>query len=321
MGGCTVIKSMKGIHHISAIVGHPQATADFYAGVLGLRLLKKTVNFDDPNTYHLYFGNELGDPGTIMTFFNWMDGPKGRIGNGQVGVIAFAIPENSLPFWENRLTQFAIPFNDTSRFGERSITFEDSHGVKLELVERPEGNTNGWSFNGVTKEVAIQGFAGVTLFSQNVNATETLLEQQFQMKRTGEQKGFFRYQAAGNIGNVIDITAVQSGRGEIGIGTVHHIAWRAEEDDDQLEWKQQLEAQGYHVTPVHDRSYFKAVYFREVGGILFEIATDPPGFTTDEEAAMLGQQLQLPARYEINRSKLESTLPPFTIREIGEING
>lgn len=308
------MKKTAGIHHITAIVGHPQENADFYAGLLGLRLVKKTVNFDDPGTYHLYFGNETGDPGTIMTFFNWAGAYPGKIGDGQVGVTAFAIPKGSFSFWEDRLQSFHIPFTIKNRFNERYLSFSDPHGLQLELVERENVPENTWSFSGITPKEAINGFAVATLLSSNPEETAgLLLEMGF--KQIGKEDDVIRFQSEASIGNQVDLKFTPTGRGSIGVGVVHHIAFRASDDYDQQEWSKLLRQKGFHLTPVQDRNYFNSIYFQEPGEILFEIATDPPGFAVDESLEAMGTSLMLPPQYEQYRDRLNSALIPFTVRE------
>ncbi|MFC5603684.1 ring-cleaving dioxygenase [Sporosarcina koreensis] len=312
-----MVNKTSGIHHITAIVGHPQENIDFYAGVLGLRLVKQTVNFDDPGTYHLYFGDEGGHPGTIITFFPWADAYQGVIGDGQVGVTSYAIPEGALVFWENRLKQFNVPFTKSQRFGEDYLTFDDPHGLHLEIVERAEGRMNTWEFGGINADTAIKGFGGATLFSKQPEKTAELLEKVMGLEKVGEEGGTIRFRSSGDIGNVIDLKMTTNGSGRMGVGTVHHIAWRAVNDQDQLEWKQHVEGFGYGVTPVQDRNYFNAIYFREHGEILFEIATDPPGFAHDESPETMGEHLMLPVQYEKYREQLERRLIPIQVRELG----
>ncbi|MFC3040833.1 ring-cleaving dioxygenase [Virgibacillus xinjiangensis] len=309
-------KKTAGIHHISAIVGHPQENVDFYAGVLGLRLVKKTVNFDDPGTYHLYFGNEGGKPGTIITFFPWADAYKGRVGAGQVGVTSYVVPVGAMGFWEDRLEKFHIPFTKTERFGEETLQFADPHGLHLEMVEREEGNVNTWNFGNVTPDVAIKGFGGATLLSKQPAKTAQLLEEVMGLEKVGTDGEFIRYRSFGDIGNVIDIKLTNSADGLMGVGTVHHIAWRADDDKDQLDWRNYLKGFGYGVTPVKDRQYFNAVYFREHGEILFEIATDPPGFAHDESPDTMGKELKLPKQYEPHRTTIEQHVIPIDVREL-----
>ncbi|MEL3973279.1 ring-cleaving dioxygenase [Rossellomorea oryzaecorticis] len=309
-------KKTMGIHHITAIVGHPQENVDFYAGVLGLRLVKKTVNFDDPGTYHLYFGDEGGRPGTIITFFPWAGAQQGVIGDGQVGVTSYVVPKGSLSFWEKRLGSFDIPFTKVERFGETYVEFDDPHGLHLEIVEREDGEHSTWSFGGVTPEVAIKGFGGATLLSVQPEKTAGLLEDVMGLEFVGREGDLARYRAASDIGNVIDLKMTPTGRGRMGAGTVHHIAWRAQDDEDQLEWQKLVEYNGYSVTPVIDRNYFNAIYFREQGEILFEIATDPPGFAHDESEGTMGEKLMLPQQYEGHREQLERALIPIEVREM-----
>lgn len=311
-------KKTMGIHHITAIVGHPQENIDFYAGVLGLRLVKQTVNFDDPGTYHLYFGNEGGKPGTIITFFPWPDAYKGKIGDGQVGVTSYVVPLGAMGFWEERLKKFSVAFAKMERFGEQYLEFDDPHGLHLEIVERAEGEVNTWTFGGVTPEVAIKGFGGATLLSARPEKTAVLLEQVMGLEKVGEEGDFVRYRSTADIGNIIDLKLTSIGRGEMGVGTVHHIAWRAKDDEDQLDWQKYVAANGYGVTEVKDRNYFNAIYFREHGEILFEIATDPPGFAHDESLETMGEELKLPKKYETHRETIENILLPITVRELGE---
>ncbi|HWO75317.1 MAG TPA: ring-cleaving dioxygenase [Bacillus sp. (in: firmicutes)] len=311
-----MIKRTEGIHHITAIVGNPQENVDFYAGVLGLRLVKRTINFDDPGTYHFYFGDEVGNPGTIMTFFPWPNAYKGRIGSGQVGVTSFVVPTGSFPFWEERLKKFNVEVTKSSRFGEDYLNFEDPHGLQLELVEREPGKKSEWSFGEVTSEVAIKGFGGATLLSARPAYTAKLLEETMGLEKIGEDGEYVRFQATADIGNIIDMKLSPVPKGMMGAGTVHHIAYRAKNDEDQLDWKSHVESAGFGVTPVQPRQYFNAIYFREYGDILFEIATDPPGFTLDEPQDSLGEKLMLPDWYEPQRDKIEKVLLPFKVREL-----
>ncbi|WP_394579181.1 ring-cleaving dioxygenase [Cytobacillus firmus] len=309
-------KATSGIHHISAIVGHPQENIDFYAGVLGLRMVKQTVNFDDPGTYHLYFGNNEGKPGTIITFFPWANAFQGEIGDGQAGVTSYAIPRGALEFWKDRFKKFKISYTMERRFSEESIRFQDPHGLVLEMVERDEGETNIWTFGGITPDVAVKGFAGATLYSSQPEQTAHLLESVMGLERIGEEGETIRFQSSAPIGNVIDLKKTSGKRGRMGVGTVHHIAWRAEDDQDQLEWREYVRSNGYGVTPVRDRNYFNAIYFREHGEILFEIATDPPGFAHDESPGEMGEKLMLPEQYENMRDRIKRKLIPIEVREL-----
>lgn len=303
-----------GIHHITAMVNDAQRNIDFYAGVLGLRLVKKTINFDRPEVYHLYFGNETGEPGTVITFFPWAKQLKGRIGKGQVGVTSYAIPEGSVTFWENRLQKFGVEFTSSVRFGENYLKFNDPDGLQLELIERDEGPINNWSFGGIRPENAIKGFGGATLISAQPNKTADVLENILGLECMGDESGFLRFKADAKVGNTIDIKLTPSVRGLMGAGTVHHIAWRAKDEESLLKWRTLLQEKGYYPTEIRDRNYFKAVYFHEEGGILFEIATNPPGFSVDEPVAELGKKLMLPSWLESKREELENTLPQVEAR-------
>ncbi len=309
-------KKTAGIHHITAIVGHPQENVDFYAGVLGLRLVKQTVNFDDPGTYHLYFGNEGGKPGTIITFFPWANARQGKIGDGQVGVTSYVVPKGAMDFWEQRLAKFGVPATKMERFGEQYLEFDDPHGLHLEIVEREEGEKNTWQVGEIKPEVAIKGFGGATLLSVKPHETAQLLENVMGLQKVGQEGDFIRFQSSADIGNVIDLKLTTIGRGQMGVGTVHHIAWRAKDDEDQLEWQKYVADSGYGVTAVRDRNYFNAIYFKEHGEILFEIATDPPGFAHDESLETMGEKLMLPEQYETHRDQIERALIPFEVREL-----
>jgi len=309
-------KKTAGIHHITAIVGHPQENVDFYAGVLGLRLVKQTVNFDDPGTYHLYFGNEGGKPGTIITFFPWANARQGKIGDGQVGVTSYVVPKGAMGFWEQRLAKFGVPATKMERFGEQYLEFNDPHGLHLEIVEREEGENNTWQAGEIKPDVAIKGFGGATLLSVKPHETAQLLENVMGLQKVGQEGDFIRFQSSADIGNVIDLKLTTIGRGQMGVGTVHHIAWRAKDDEDQLEWQKYVADSGYGVTAVRDRNYFNAIYFKEHGEILFEIATDPPGFAHDESLETMGEKLMLPEQYETHRDQIERALIPFEVREL-----
>jgi len=307
-----------GIHHITAMVNDAQRTIDFYAGILGLRLVKKTINFDRPEVYHLYFGNGSGQPGTVITFFPWPKQLKGRIGIGQVGVTGYLIPMGSIDFWENRLKKFGEEFSADVRFGEKYLKLQDPDGLEIELVERVEGPVNHWSFGGVLPEVAIKGFSGATLISAQPHKTAEVLENVLGLECVGQEEGFLRFKADAELGNIIDIKLTPSVRGLMGAGTVHHIAWRAKDGAELLKWRALLQEKGYYPTEVKDRHYFKAIYFNEGGGILFEIATDAPGFKVDEPLDRLGERIMLPSWFEPKREELEAMLAPVEVREMEE---
>lgn len=305
-----------GIHHITAFAGDPQANVDFYAGVLGLRLVKKTINFDAPDVYHLYFGDEHGSPGTIITFFPSAGSPRGKIGGGQVGITSYVIPPGSIGFWQNRLEQYNIEVTKTSRFNEDLLQFEDGEGLRLELVEREEGATSTWAHEGIPTDKAIKGFGGAVLFSVNPQRTMDALEKILGFVRVSENDEYARFRSSGDIGNVVDVPVTRMALGMGGAGTVHHIAWRAKDDEEHAQWSEAVRDYGYQPTPVRDRQYFNAIYFREAGGILFEIATDPPGFAKDEPADSLGQKLMLPEWFEKYRPQIEDNLQPIVVRTL-----
>ncbi|SDO29276.1 glyoxalase family protein [Paenibacillus sp. yr247] len=305
-----------GIHHITAFARNPQENVDFYAGILGLRLVKKTINFDAPDVYHLYFGNEEGSPGTIITFFPWPNSEKGRIGGGQVGITTYVVPPGSLGFWEERLRNFDIACTKVNRFSEHSLQFSDNEGLGLELVEREEGANSKWSFDDIPVDKAIKGFGGAILFSMNPKQTMDGLENILGLKKVVEDATYARFRSNGTIGNVIDVPLASVDWGIEGAGTVHHIAWRAKDFEEHAMWRNEVEEYGYRVTPIIDRQYFNAIYFREGGGLLFEIATDPPGFARDEKPESLGTKLMLPEWYEPTRSQIEANLYPIEVRAL-----
>ena len=307
-----------GIHHVTAIASDPQRNLDFYAGVLGLRLVKRTVNFDDPTTYHFYFGDELGRPGTLLTFFPWPDARRGRQGAGQAAVTSFAIVPGSVGFWLERLLRKHVDFEPpVTRFDdERVISFKDPDGLLLELVanprvERDDAQREILGDGTVPAEHAIRGLYSVTLWQDGNQRTAELLTGCLGFHAAREQGSIFRFTANdGAPGSILDLRIVPGlWRGVTGAGIVHHIAFRAASDDDQRAARDELEEAGYNVTPVLDRDYFRSVYFREPGGVLFEIATDPPGFTVDEMPSMLGRALKLPAWLEPRRFEIEALLP------------
>jgi len=303
-----------GIHHITAFVQDPQKNVDFYAGVLGLRLVKKTINFDAPDVYHLYFGDEMGSPGTIITFFPSENSRKGKIGGGQVGITTYVIPAGTMDFWQERLAKLNIDTAESVRFGERFLQFSDPDGLRVELVAREEGKPSTWSFGGIPVDKAIKGFGGALLYTTSPEQTASVLTGIMGLQKIGEEGGFIRFQATGDIGNIIDLNAAKMEYGVGGAGTVHHIAWRAKDFEEHEQWRAYVEGSGMAPTPIVDRQYFNAIYFREPGGILFEIATDPPGFARDEEAAKLGEKLMLPEWYEPHREQIQSFLKPFEVR-------
>jgi glyoxalase family protein len=308
---------MPGIHHVTAICGDPQRNVDFYVGLLGLRLVKKTVNFDDPGTYHLYYGDGLGSPGTIMTFFAWTLPPtvsaRARPGTGQITATPFQIPVSSVDFWIDRLAEAGVDFlGPEERFGEPVIVVRDPDDLPIELVARGAGDLRApWPEGPVPTEHAIRGIAGATLSLAGYERTARLLTEVMGFRDAGGEGSRFRFQVGdGEDAAMIDLVCQPEGeRGRMGIGAVHHIAWRARSAEDQLGWRRHLVAAGFDVTPVLDRNYFESIYYREPGGVLFEIATDPPGFTADESPDELGTELKLPPWLERRRAEIEARLP------------
>ena len=303
-----------GLHHVTAIASDPQRTLDFYAEVLGLRFVKRTVNFDDPGTYHFYFGDDIGSPGTILTFFPWPNASRGSLGVGETSAMAFSVPVGSLGFWENRLLAAGVPAESVGdRFGDQAISFGDPDGMRVEIIGHSRsGEPRAPRTSDVPTEHAIRGFYGVTLCEAGYELTARVLEK-MGFQKTAEENNRFRFTAAGGaLGSRVDLLVQpQLVYGRMGAGSVHHIAFRAPDDRVQLEWRELLSDVPLNVTPVLDRTYFHSIYFREPGGVLFEIATDPPGFAFDEPVEHLGEALKLPPWLEKHRSAIERVLPPI----------
>lgn len=310
-------QTIPGLHHVTAISGPPQANVDFYVGTLLQRLVKKTVNFDAPDTYHLYYGNQQAEPGSILTFFPFVNAGPGRIGPGMASAVAYAVPKGGLNAWMSVLAEAAVDFDGPlERFGEQMIVVKDPDGLQVELIETDRG-TAGLS---ATDDKPVDGgFHSVTLWLDSPEPTARLLTDVFGYSSAGEASGNgenrYRFLADGHgRGSVVDlITSDTASIGRQGAGSIHHVAFRAENDEVQKAWIDTLRGKGFDVTPQIDRQYFNAIYFREPGGVLFEIATDPPGFATDEPMDALGQELKLPAQHERLRDRIERVLPPITV--------
>lgn len=306
-------KSIHGIHHITAIASDPQRNLDFYSGVLGLRLVKLTVNFDDPGTYHFYFGDETGSPGTLLTFFPWPGAPGGRIGTGQVTSFSFSVPQAALGYWANRLkAQGVAADGPVRRFEADVLAFCDPDGIPFELVADPALDDRiGWGGGPVPAEHAIRGLYSATLSVEGYEHTARLLTETLGFRETLSERSRHRFQIGqGGAACVVDILCLPNAlAGTLGAGTIHHIAWRTPSDPEQGAWQWKIAHAGLNVTPVVDREYFHSIYFREPGGVLFEIATDPPGFAVDEPVDQLGSHLCLPPQYEPFRAKIEQSLP------------
>lgn len=315
---------IKGLHHVTAVARDPQRNVDFYRNVLGQRLVKRTVNFDSPDTYHFYFADETGSPGSVLTFFAWPDMRRGVRGNGETNAVAYNVPLGSLPFWEARLKQNSITPNlIETRFGQNVLAFTDPDGMGVELVEVENlPAIQHWEDGPVPQSYALHGFHSATLWLDKVEPTSALLTQNMGYQFAGAEANRHRFISdTGELGHVVDILhrpgKMQAG---FGAGSIHHIAFRVPGDDEQLQYQSALNEVGYRVSPVMDRSYFHSIYFREQGGILFEIATDTPGFLRDEEKDSLGESLKLPEWYEVNRAEIEASLAPLTLNPIEKVS-
>jgi glyoxalase family protein len=302
-----------GIHHVTAIAADPQRNLDFYTGVLGMRLVKLTVNYDDPDNYHFYFGDELGRPGSILTFFPWSGGRAGRHGVGQVGEVALAVPRASLGFWIERLLTRGVPYQGPSRrFDEQVLAFRDPDGLLLELVASPRvDGVEPWREGPVAAEHAVRGVHGITIWEDGDSGTSAFLMGQMGLRAVGEVENRLRLESASDgPGTVVDLRRAPGfWRGAGGVGTVHHVAFRAATPEAQERQRQEILPLGLGVTGVIDRQYFLSTYFREPGGVLFELATEGPGFTVDEAPAELGGSLKLPPAYEPDRERIVAGLP------------
>ena len=307
--------ALNGLHHITAIAGDPRRNVAFYTGALGLRLIKRTVNFDDPSTYHLYYGDSVGTPGSVLTFFPWAGIRRGRPGTGQAYATAFSVPAGSLNFWRTRLLAHGVtPSALTTRFGDEVISFTDPDGLVLELVASTEPDARAaHPHPEISAAHGIRGFHSVTLAVSEATPTAALLTHAMGYRATATAEGRTRFSVAGGgPGTYVDVVVDPSlPRGTSGAGTVHHIAFRTPDDTTQARALAALQALNLGVSPVMDRNYFHSIYYREPAGILFEIATDNPGFTIDEPLATLGTALKLPAQYESQRAAIEAHLPPL----------
>jgi glyoxalase family protein len=305
---------MSGLHHVTAIAGKALQNFDFYTRVLGLRFVKRTVNFDDPTTYHFYYGDESGRPGTILTFFPWEHAARGRGGVGQTHLTSFRVPARALGYWTQRFIEKGVAYEPLEkRFGESVLAFSDPDGMSLALVGVPDAeNEPAWSNGDIPAEYAIRGFHGVTLLLDDAAKTGAILTDVFGFKEIAREGSVIRYRASeAEAGNIVDIYEAKGFLpGRQGRGSVHHIAFRAADDAEQAEMARKLVTQHrLHPTEQRDRNYFRSVYFREPGGVLFEIATDIPGFAVDEPVESLGQALKLPAFLEAHRKDIEKVLP------------
>lgn len=301
-----------GLHHITAIAGDAQRNYDFYTKTLGFRLVKKTVNFDDPYTYHFYFGDEVGSPGTILTFFPWANVRQGENGAGMATEIGYSVPEGSLGFWKTRFEKLNILYKISERFGEKLLAFKDPDGLQINLIESKQKDyRKGRETAQISSDVAIKGFHTVTLTLNHIKATAAILTEVFGYKLIEQKDNLYRYQTdAVDNAAIIDLMEMPlTPRGINAGGTNHHIAFRVKDEETLMEFREKIAARGLQITGKINRDYFFSLYFREPGGVLFEIATDNPGFATDETVENLGSSLQLPEQHEPMRDKIEKVLP------------
>lgn len=302
-----------GIHHITAIAGDAKRNFNFYSNILGLRFIKKTVNFDDPGTYHFYFGDEIGSAGTILTFFPWGEGiQQARRGSGMASEIGYSVPKGSLDFWIERFEKYNVIYNKPSeKFGEKYVTFLDPDGLKLELIESAtDDNRKPWETDEIKASVALKGFHNITLTLNKIEATATILTDIFGYKLIEKSVNRYRYATtAVENASIVDLVELpEEKRGHVANGSVHHVAFRVKNDESLMHFHKIISEKGLGITQQIDRQYFHSLYFREPGGVLFEIATDNPGFTVDETLENLGKDLKLPPQYESSRAEIEAHL-------------
>ena len=302
-----------GIHHITAIAGDAQRNYDFYTKILGLRLVKKTVNFDDPGTYHFYYGDEAGTPGSILTFFPWGGVQKGKIGTGMATEIGYSVPNGSLDFWANRFKELNVKHGEANQlFGEQYLPFEDPDGLLLNLVvPAAEDNRKQWTTKEVGEDAATKGFHSVVLTVKKVDPTAKILTDIFGYELLKQDGNRLRFITDANAtANIVDVVEEPDGNyGHNAGGTNHHVAFRVKDDGMMMEFREKVKNAGLNITEKIDRNYFYSLYFREPGGVLFEIASDNPGFATDEAVSELGTHLMLPPQYEGYRNRIEEWLP------------
>lgn len=302
-----------GLHHITAIAGNAQRNYDFYTQVLGLRMVKKTVNFDDPGTYHFYFGDGVGTPGSILTFFPWERVRPGRNGTGMATEIGYAVPKDSLPFWVDRFERFNVKHDiPKEQFGEQYLSFQDPDGLNIALiVPKEEDQRKPWETDEVKAPIALKGFHTVTLSLKNIQATAEVLTTIFGYRLQEQEGNRYRFitDAVTNAA-IVDLLELPNTPAGINAGgTNHHVAFRVKDDNVLMQYREKIASRGFNITPKIDRDYFFSLYFREPGGVLFELATDNPGFAIDESVETLGNDLKLPERYEGSRATIEATLP------------
>jgi glyoxalase family protein len=312
--------TVEGIHHITAIAGKAQENLDFYAGILGMRLVKRSVNQDDPGTYHLFYADAEGHPGTDLTFFPWADMPAGRKGTGLTSEVQLAVPAGSLGYWTERLERYGVETSaPEKRFGENALPVRDVHGLEIAIVETDDPRLSApWEGSPVPVERQIRGLHAARLWERNLSMTGLFLTEVLGFERLGTDGDWVRFGVrGGGSGNIVDIRELPNEqRGQWGVGSVHHIAWRMPDLPEELQMRQRVIGAGGHPTEVIDRFWFKSVYFREPGGVLFELATDGPGFAIDEHSDHLGESLILPPWLEPHRADIEAALPPLTMPQV-----
>ncbi|MDN6731189.1 MAG: VOC family protein [Atopostipes suicloacalis] len=305
---------INGIHHISSVVGNPQKDVDFYASLLALRMVKKTLNYEDKSMYHFFYGNHDASTGLITTFPMEFT-QQGIVGNRQTGTASLGIRKESFDFWKERLESFAIETTEIERFGRRRLLFDDPDGLELELIETEKGIQNTWEFNGVDKNNAIIGLDSAVLYSNKATETLDLLTNTMSYELVDEDNSYYLLKVNDTFGGTLELAKNVPGRGIPGVGTVHHLAFKVE-DKDIEKWKETLEAEGYHPTEIKDRGSFRSIYFHEKGGILFEFATEKPGMKIDSMKKDLGEKLEIPKHF---KGEELPSLPPIAVREINNI--
>lgn len=318
------MQPIEGLHHITAVAGSPQGNVDFYRNILGQRMVKKTINFDDPTTYHLYYADAIGTPGSVVTFFPWAGMRKGIRGNGTTNALAYNIPDSAMGFWQEHLKRCGIHTEAVeTRFGANVLAFDDPDGMRIELVgSAPFADIVHWDEGPVDARYAIQGFHSATLWQDNVENTAAVLTTLMGYSFSGQEGNRYRFTGGqGSLASVIDVIHRPGGsRAVFGAGSIHHIAFRVPNDPAELDYQKSLRQAGLDVSEVRDRQYFHSIYYREPGGVLFEIATNNPGFTVDESRDKLGEALKLPAWLETHRAEIENALIPLTLNPIQQVD-
>jgi glyoxalase family protein len=310
--------AIQGLHHVTVMASDPQKNLDFYVTLLGQRFVKRTVNFDDPGTYHFYYGDLTGQPGTIMTFFPWPNAKRGQLGSGETSAVAYSIKPEALKFWQQRLDEQSIDNQMVTRFGQEVLSFADPDGLRLELVAEDKPlMVSPWLGSDIPEDKMLNGFFGVRLLVNELASIQPLLSESLNYQLVAQEDQLYRFQSAsGALANILDIEVDPTApAASMSAGTVHHIALRVADDAEQAAYLSSLRLKGYNVTPVQDRQYFRSIYFRSRAGVLFELATDIPGFPDDEAVADLGKGLKLPHWLEPKRERIEARVLPISVPE------